>query len=297
MSLKILSFGETLYDCLPAGEFLGGAPCNLAVHAGQCGATACLYSRVGRDERGERARRLLTERGVGDHWLQDDPVRPTGIVKVTLSEQGEPSYDIVADSAWDRIAPPDADGALRLQQARFAMLACGTLAQRSLQSREALRALRRLLPEVPVFYDVNLRAPYTSLEIVRSTLPGVTILKINEDEAVILAEMFQVAPHDPAALFARLQDEFALKVLLLTRGARGAVMVSADDVFESPGLPVKIASTVGAGDALAAVFLCGWLKKKAIPQVLALANQAGAWVASQPGATPPLPDAVRAALS
>lgn len=284
----ILSFGEILWDVVGGREYIGGAPFNLAAHAVRNGLGAELYSRIGRDDRGRRARDEMRRNGVGAAWLQEDPQRPTGWVDVVL-EHGEPTYHIGADAAWDAIEAPFAMHQERLRRSRFRALVCGTLAQRWPTSRHALQRLRALLPEVPVFYDVNLRPPHTSVAIVRETLPGVSVLKVNAGEASVLAQEVWARRLTPQELFQRVREAYGVKVLVLTRGAEGATAVTERGLVESAPVPIKLASAVGAGDAFSAAFLAGWLRQRPLEQTLARANQIGAWVASQPEAVPDYP--------
>lgn len=289
----ILAFGEVLFDYLPTGKYLGGAPCNFAFHARQCGAEVALYSRVGADELGRVARTALLKAGISGQWLQTDAIRATGSVNVVLGEKGEPCYDITSDAAWDAIAAPSEIDSEALRNAGIDALVFGTLAQRSLCSREALIALRRVLPDVPVLYDVNLRAPHTPLDIVRATLPGVTLLKLNEAESDVFAGMLGVARHDIAAMRARLHDEYGIGQLLVSMGPAGCMLASEAGVFSQPAAPAKVLSTVGAGDSMAAVFLCGWLRQVPSTRLLELANKVAGWVTTQEGATPELPQDLR----
>jgi len=285
---RLLAFGEILWDVIGPREFIGGAPFNFAAHAVKCGLAADLYSRIGRDSRGDRARAALASHRVGSDWLQLDSERPTGWVDVEL-ENGQPRYTIGPDAAWDRIAAPDNAAAASLRAAGFQALVCGTLAQRSVANRQALRALRPCLRDVPVFYDVNLRPPHTPLELVQETLPGVTWLKVNVDEAQNLAHALWKTTLSERDFVSRVQREYGVKLVIITRGADGASVLTSDDVVEVRGIPTQLASAVGAGDAFAAAFLAATLTGKSIADALERANRLGSWVASQPGAVPDYP--------
>lgn len=223
--------------------------------------------------------------GISDRWLQVDDALATGRVNVTIGGKGEPAYDIVANSAWDAIEPLLAE-AEALRAAHFDV---GTLAQRSPRSRDTLNVLRKSLPDVPVFYDVNLRFPHTPLETVRATLPGVTLLKLNELECSAIAGMFGFRSGDFGNLYAHLHVNYGIKAVLVTLGPRGCVLVSDEGAQASSPVPARVVSTVGAGDAMAAVFLCGWLRQVPAIPLLALANKVAAWVTTQEGATPWFP--------
>lgn len=288
-SPAVLCFGEILWDRIGDHESLGGAPFNVAAHAARCGLNAQLYSRVGGDARGRRIMDELARFGVGRRWLQQDTGHATGVVEVSLGAAGEPAYEIVSDVAWDFIEPPRLADENELRGAGFAALVCGTLAQRTSKSREALFRLRHLLRETPVFYDINLRMPHTPMERVLATLPGVAWVKVNEAEADGLSRALVGYPLEPADLFEQLSRHFGVTGLLMTRGEHGSVAVTAKQYIECPAPRVKVAATVGAGDALTAVFLAGWLRGWNLVQVLSRANRVAAWVASQTESVPDYP--------
>jgi len=285
----LLAFGEILWDVLPDGEVIGGAPFNVAAHAARCGLRAGLYSRVGQDERGRKARAALARFGVDDRWVQTDAQRPTGWVEVCLDQDGQPEYRITRDVAWDAI---EASGAQGWGGWKFSALVCGTLAQRSPISRAALAQVRRQLPDVPVFYDINLRGTETPWELVRATLPHTSIVKLNEHEAHALEVALGGKAAGTAELFQRLSGEFGVQILLQTEGAAGCRVFSAQGSFHVPGSPVKVVSAVGAGDAFSAAFLATWLRGAPLERAAALANQLGAHVASQRETVPDYPAAL-----
>lgn len=283
--LSLLCFGEVLWDVFPFGEHIGGAAFNLAAHASRCGLRSFLVSRIGNDVRGDRARGEIERRGVDGKFLQVDPERPTGWVGVELRD-GQPTYRIARDVAWDAIEAP-ASGDLR--EEHFAALVCGTLAQRSSASRKALQALRRDLPQVPVFYDVNLRGEETPLDLVRATLPGVRWLKVNEEEARLLAGELFGGDLSARELAAALVAEFGIDTLLLTRGSKGCEIISSEECVTIEARPVPVASAVGAGDAFSAAFLAGVLQGRLLEESARRAASVAEWVVSRPEAIPEYP--------
>ncbi|MES2695653.1 MAG: PfkB family carbohydrate kinase [Verrucomicrobiota bacterium] len=292
-SPRVLAFGEVLWDVYGEGrEFIGGAPFNCAAHAVRCGLEVDFYSRIGTDARGSLARAQLARLGVGERWLQIDPVHRTGWVDVTL-RSGQPSYSIGADAAWDWIEAPSPAAAEAIVTTDYAGLICGTLAQRSPTSRAALRRLRESMPGAVVLYDVNLRPPYTPLDIVRSTLRGVTLLKVNDVEAEQISRAWWDAPFSPETFFSNLAGQFGLQALVLTRGADGASVTTASGTISAPPVATEVVSAVGAGDAFAAAFLAGWLRSQPLPEVLDRANRLGSWVVSQAEAIPDYPPELR----
>ncbi len=233
------------------------------------------------------ARHRLLDLGVSDTWLQVDPTRATGRVNVTLDAAGQPSYAIGADAAWDAIEAPTPPIADELVIENFSALVCGTLAQRSKGNQRALAAIRAILPGVPVFYDVNLRGSETPLATVLQTLPGTTLVKMNEAEMVAIAEKILGRVPPAEDFYSALHDRYGVRVLLCTRGAEGCpVHHEGGDAFTSPVRPVEVVSAVGAGDAFLATFLASWLRGTTLEQAAANANEFGSFVAGEPEAVP-----------
>lgn len=277
----LLSFGEILWDVVGQTEHIGGAPLNLAAHAARLGLAARLYSRIGQDERGRRAREIVRGFGLDDTWLSDDPNRPTGWVDVVLDEKGEPTYSIPEGVAWDAIPAPDVERVEGIDALYF-----GTLSQRSEVSRAALARLRHALPAALVFYDVNLRPPFTSLDLVRASLPDVGILKVNHEELPVLGEYFWGRPLEAEAAFERWHAEFGVKLLLVTMAGQGCLALTPEERVRVAGISTKVVSAVGAGDAFSAAFLAARLAGHELRTCAERANRLGAFVASSPEAVP-----------
>jgi len=292
----VLSFGEILWDVFGDKEVIGGAPFNVAAHLARLGIRSSTYSRVGRDLRGARAMQCVHRFGINDRWLQSDAERPTGWVSITLDRSGQPTFRIGSDTAWDAIEPPTTASVADLRAESFSTIVCGTLAQRSAPSRRALAAIRAALPEVPIFYDVNLRGAETPIERVRDTLPGVAFLKVNEEEAAGLALALFGRGLKDEALFSELRLHYGVRALLCTRGAHGCTVQVEGGSFVSQAAPVKAVSAVGAGDAFSAAFLASWVQGLSLEQATANANVLGAFVAASPETVPEYSDALRAKL-
>lgn len=286
MKPALLSFGEILWDVVGETEHIGGAPLNLAAHAARLGLRPHLYSRVGRDERGRRAREIVRGFGVGDRWLSEDTERPTGWVDVALDGRGEPSYSMPAGVAWDAIPVPDGETIKEIERAEIAALYFGTLSQRGEVSRAALAGLRRALPRALVFYDVNLRPPYTNLDLVRESLAEVGILKVNHEELPVLGEYFWGRAFEAGSAFERWHAEFGVKLLLVTMAGGGCLAIAPGETVRVPGIPTKVVSAVGAGDAFSAAFLAGRLAGRSMRACAEMANRLGGLVASSPEAVP-----------
>ena len=275
---NVVGLGEALFDLLPAGPVLGGAPLNVAVHAQQLGARGVLVSRVGRDALGERLRGEAENRGLDASGLQIDPARPTGTVAVTL-EKGEPRYDITKDVAWDHLEfTPE----LRALADTADAVCFGSLGQRSPRSRETIGRFVESAAKAVRLFDVNLRQDYYSAELLRDSLRRASIVKLNQDELPVVLGLLGMSSLDS------LRVEYGLTHAVLTRGAEGT---SINGVAGEPvRFPVQPdADSVGAGDACSAGVLTGVLRGWPIERTLALANRMGAYVASVPGATPRLP--------
>ncbi len=212
----ILSLGEVLWDLLPSGPQLGGAPANFACHARSLGAEAHLVSCVGNDRLGDDAVRRLAGRGVGVAHVARDPVRPTGTVAVELGADGQPTFGIAADVAWDALAP--AESAFRLSACADA-ICFGSLAQRSPASRQAIEAMvSAAAPDALRIFDVNLRAPFFSEAVIARSLQLANVLKLNESELPVLASQFGLKGTAERQL-EELAGRFGLQVVALTLGA------------------------------------------------------------------------------
>lgn len=291
MTVSVASVGELLWDVFPRGEYLGGAPANLAFHAGQLGARATLYSAVGRDARGERALADLEGRGVRTHRIQRRPERPTGTVLVSFVRE-EPRYAITEDVAWDRMV---LKRSVVDEWRRENVVAFGTLAQRRSDRLatfvERLRELRSY-GSVAAFggagsarpllvYDVNLRPPHTPLTHVEKLLRLADVVKVNEDELATLER--ELGPGmGPGALLAFPN----VQLVAVTRAERGASLHSKHVDLDHPGFPSTGAHPVGAGDAFTAALALALASGASPTEALERANRRAAWVASLPGAMP-----------
>ncbi len=273
-------FGEVLFDQFPDGAaVLGGAPFNVAWHLQAFGARPVFISRVGDDSLGRQIRSAMQSWGMDLAGLQLDSAHPTGRVQVEI-EGGEPHFDILPDQAYDFIdpaaLPPLAGGT---------MLYHGSLA---LRRPEARRAFERLHASVaaPVFVDVNLRAPWWDREVVLDHLGNAEWAKLNEDELVLLAPASAGA--DFMSRAAALQEDRKLSLLIVTRGAQGAmVRTASDEVYEvTPGTGVQVVDAVGAGDAFASVMLLGLLEAWPLDIALRRAQEFASAVVGIRGATP-----------
>jgi fructokinase len=288
----IVGLGEVLWDMLPAGPQLGGAPANFICHARALGADATLISRVGDDELGREIITRLDALGVNTSGIAVDAQRPTGTVGVEL-EAGQPRYIIHENVAWDFIeATPTALAAVRSADA----VCFGALAQRSEVSRCAIRALvSAAAPDALRVCDINLRQHFYSLELIAETLALANVLKLNDAELPVLAALFGLTG-DTRTQLTTLAAKFSLRLVVLTRGAQGSVLFDGTNWSGHPGIDVLVKDAIGAGDSFTAATVLGYLSRWELDRINAFANEVAAFVCSHHGATPPLPETMRAAF-
>jgi fructokinase len=285
----LVCWGELLWDLFPDGPRLGGAAANVAYHAAQLGQPVALVSRVGNDELGARAKRELSTAGVDVSWVQVDADRPTGTVEVEIRD-GEPSYRIASEAAWDRIDWSPELAAL-IGSARA--LCYGTLAQRTPLGSGALSQAFARHPAAGLrVCDLNLRPPFADSSVLETSLAAANVIKLNDTEAQLLCRIFAV----PDAVEWLLQRPNVI-IVAQTRGARGALLASRSERSLTSGHPSKGGDAVGAGDAFTAVLTIELMRGSPLGTVAALANEYAAYVASQPGAMPEVPAAMRERLA
>jgi fructokinase len=286
---------------LPEGPQLGGAPANFAVMAARLGDHAAILSRIGRDELGRKAVERLEPLPADARFLQLDPAQLTGRVTVAF-EGGQPRYTIHQPAAWDFLELTDE----WVQLAERADAICfGSLAQRSRESQQTIQTLVAQSSAACVrIFDVNLRAPFYSCEVIQESLELATVMKMNDAEAPRVLALLGLPTQDEAApgllrlAAERLLEEFpSLQMVAVTRGDHGSLLVKRDEWHEHPGLPVQVADTIGAGDAFTAAMTHYLLRGAGLATLNEAGNCWGAWVASQSGAMPDLPDAARAGIA
>src|SRR4051794_6086918 len=288
----ILGIGELLWDLLPDGPQLGGAPANFAVMAGRLGGHAAVLSRIGRDDLGRQAVGLLDPLPADTEFLQVDPVHETGQVTVAFKE-GQPQFTIHEPAAWDFLEL--SDEWVKLAE-RADAICFGSLAQRSLESRQTIQTLAAQAKAKCVHvFDVNLRAPFYSSEVVQESLELASVVKMNDAEVPLVLGLLGLQAfdaEDPRALRSgagKLLEEFpTLQMVAVTRGGSGSLLVTREACHDHPGVPVKVADTIGAGDAFTAAMTTYMLRGADLATLNEAGNRWGGWVASQSGAMPPL---------
>ena len=285
MERKIVGLGEALWDCLPDGKKLGGAPANFAYHAGQFGFDTLAVSALGEDALGEETIAALEEHKL--NYLMPRIPYPTGTVQVTLDEQGIPTYNIREGVAWDNIPfTPEIEEVAKTCQA----VCFGSLAQRSVVSRETIGKFLDATPSDCVkIFDINLRQSFFTKEIIETSMRRCDILKINDEELVVVSRMFELPDLDEEKRCKQLIKDYNLDILVLTCGTNGSYVFTADKSYYQPTPKVEVADTVGAGDSFTGSFCAALLKGKSIPEAHELAVKVSAFVCTQNGAMPTLP--------
>ncbi len=283
----VIGIGEALFDCLPEGKKLGGAPANFAYMAGQFGLDTMAVSAIGDDELGHEIQRQLGEK----HLNSELAIVPfeTGSVQVTLDAAGIPQYVIKENVAWDNV--PYTDKLKRIAQNTHAVC-FGSLAQRSLTTRQTIKSFLDDMPDdesVLKIFDINLRQNFYSKEVIEESLQKCNILKINDEELTILADMYSwncISFKDQCWI---LLAKYALKMLILTCGTDGSYVFTPGGVSFQPTPKVDVADTVGAGDSFTGSFVASILKGKTVAEAHQRAVEVSAFVCTQDGAMPVLP--------
>lgn len=286
MPKKIAAFGELLWDLLPAGKVLGGAPANFIYRINSFGDHGTLLSKVGNDKAGKDAREAIRRLGLSDENIQTDYEFPTGSVKVKIDENGNPDFNITTDVAYDHIeinyemidAFSEAD-----------CVCFGTLVQRYGISKNTLRELIHESPDVVKFLDINLRKKCYTAASVEESLRMANILKTNDEELLITKELLGLKSVNLKDLAKEALETFDLEIILCTLGSNGAFCLTREDAFHyDPGYQISLGDTVGSGDAFSAGFVHYYMNGHPIDEALRFGNAAGAMIATTTGATAPV---------
>ena len=283
----VVGMGEALWDVLPEGKKIGGAPANFAYHVSQFGLPSCVVSAVGDDALGKEITENFTSKGL-NQLIAEVPY-PTGTVQVEIDPAGVPQYEIKENVAWDNI-PYTA----RLEQLaeRTKAVCFGSLAQRNVVSRNTINRFFDAMPRTAdslVVFDVNLRQGFYNKEIICNSMKRCNILKINDEELVTVSRMFGYPGIDLQDKCWILLGKYNLKMLILTCGINGSYVFTPGNVSFQPTPKVEVADTVGAGDSFTAAFIASILKGKSVQEAHSLAVQTSAYVCTKKGAMPMLP--------
>ena len=281
----VVGLGELLWDILPTGEAqLGGAPANFVYMTTLLGDCGTIASRIGDDSLGHEALDRWEQANVNVTHVQLDPDHPTGTARVQLDDKGNPAYTIVEDVAWDYLefSPDWQELAARADAVCF-----GSLGQRSLVSRDAIRSfLTATRAQTLIVFDLNLRKPFYSAEALSASLALSDIAKLNTEELRTVVELLNLGGGGDKDSARRLLRHHDLQMVCVTRGDRGSLLVTESASVEHPGFRVDVADTIGAGDAFSAALVRHYLRGESLERISDAANRLAALVATQVGATP-----------
>jgi fructokinase len=280
MRKKILCIGEILWDSMPSGLFLGGAPFNVAYHLNNLGGEIFIISRVGDDDLGKEAVKRAAHAGVSTELIQTDDILPTGFVEVELGANGIPEYNIKKPAAWDKITP-ETDVINHAKSADAIVF--GTLAQRTETTRNTIMQIGKA--DCLKVLDLNFRFPHVTRHIAEQSLKMADMVKMNHEELEHLQAWFGLSGDFKEAVF-QISETFSISTICVTKGAEGAVLWADGEFSERKGCNVTVADTVGSGDAFLAVIVSGTLAGLPPEKLLDYSNRLGAFVATQQGATP-----------
>lgn len=283
----VVGMGEALWDMLPEGKKIGGAPANFAYHVSQFGLSSCVVSAIGDDSLGKEIIENFASKGLNHHIAQVP--YPTGTVQVDIDQAGIPQYEIKENVAWDNI-PYTAH--LEALAENTKAVCFGSLAQRSVVSRNTINRFLDAMPQTDdtlIVFDINLRQGFYNKEILCNSMKRCNILKINDEELILVSRMFGYPGIDLQDKCWILLGKYNLKMLILTCGINGSYVFTPGHVSFQPTPQVEVADTVGAGDSFTAAFIASLLKGKSVTEAHHLAVQTSAYVCTQNGAMPLLP--------
>lgn len=286
MKNTIIGIGELLWDVFPERKVMGGAPANFAYHVSQFGYNGYAVSAIGEDLLGKEILSTLEEKKL--NYLVDTTDYPTGTVQVTLTGAGVPEYEICENVAWDNI--PFTARAENL--AKNTQVACfGSLAQRNSVSRETIRKYLQAMPSDSLkIFDINLRQHFYSKELIHESLLLSNMLKLNDDEVKIIGGYYDGEYTSEQDFCLKLLEKYSLQVLILTKGTDGSFVFTPKETSYQATPKVHVADTVGAGDSFTAAFISSYLQGNRIADAHQLAVEVSAYVCTQHGAMPRLPD-------
>ncbi len=280
--MKVLAFGEILWDIIEGENHLGGAPFNFAAHVVKCGGESAIISAVGDDQLGKLAIEEARMLGVDVSLIATLPDKPTGTVDVFLKD-GQPDYTIHEEVAFDAIARPDVK---RIQNNSFDVFYFGSLAQRDSKTRESLQWILDTVKFKHVFYDINIRKNYFSKEIVEYSLRHCTVFKINDAEAQTISNLFYNRFLSIEDFAKKIAQDFKLEVIIITAADKGCYILK-DNVFTHVSAEIiKLVDAVGAGDSFSAAFMTSYFKNNDEKKAALIANKVGGFVAGSRGAIP-----------
>lgn len=283
---KILSCGEVLWDLFPSGARFGGAPANFACHASILGGKVSMLSGVGNDARGDEALSILGRFHVDTSLIQRIANAPTGSVGICLDDPTRPAFEIHTNSAWDNIAwTPE----LHTRITEVDAVYFGTLGQRGERSRQTIQQAIQTAKSLGILrvLDVNLRKPFYDAELLRDSIAQASVLKLSDEELREVAAACHIdSDAAPEIVLQQFLTQFKLDLVVMTRGAKGAILVSPTELIEQPGIPTVVRDTVGAGDSFTAALVVGLLRGDALTTIARTACETASAVCGHDGAVP-----------
>jgi fructokinase len=288
---KLIGLGEVLWDCFPDGNRPGGATSNVAFQATQLGCEGFVVSRVGDDEPGRELTSFLAKQGLNVDAVQVDYEKSTGSVTVEITGAGQHRFIIHEDVAWDRL---EFTSELRQVMASADAVCFGSLAQRSPGSRETIqRCLFETRDDCLIVFDVNIRQHFFDRIGIERSLQAADIVKLNDDESDLLADLLEIKAADEAGRAAEIRTRFGVDLVCVTKGGAGCILSSAEETVCVAGVTIDVVDTVGAGDAFTAALITSQLEGWSLQASAEFANRVGALVASSAGAMPDLTEEFR----
>ncbi len=282
----MVGLGEVLWDILPSGKVLGGAPANFAYMTNVLGDEGIVASRIGNDELGREACRVMQSLGLNMSYLQQDNEQETGTAAVSIDPAGQPNFTIKELAAWDFLQWTAEWEDL---SSRADVICFGSLAQRSPGSAVVVESfLQTARPKSLRIFDVNLRQSFYDQDVLGKSLRYAHIVKLNDQELHQVSRLLNLGVGTEETLAKRLLNEYGLLLVCITRGALGSILVSESQTVQHGGFRVKIADAIGAGDAFTACLAHYYLRGHSLEDLSELANRFASWVATQRGATPPI---------
>lgn len=282
-----VGLGEILWDLLPSGKVLGGAPANFAYQLNSLGIISYPVSAVGNDDLGDEIINSLNSNSLPTDYIQKNNSYPTGTVEVELDGSGKPVYTIHQNVAWDNV---EFDDKLRELAANCDAVCFGSLAQRSWTSRKTIIEYLSNTSENSIrVFDINLRQMYYSEEIINICLKSATILKLNDDELTVISDMLGYSG-DEEYMLSKIQKDFKLDIISYTKGGDGSLLILPDKSSFQKSEEVEVVDTVGAGDAFTAGLVYGLLNELELEHTHIIANRLATYVCSKKGATPKISD-------
>ncbi len=287
MNNTVVGLGEILWDVFPERKVLGGAPANFAYHVSQFGYNGYAVSAVGDDLLGKEILESLAQKNL--NYLIETTDFPTGTVKVTLNKNGIPQYEICENVAWDNI--PFTAKTENLAKIT-GTVSFGSLAQRNNVSRESVKKFLAAMPADSLkIFDINLRQHFYTQELIDESLKLSNMLKINDEEVVVVSRLFGMKEDNEQDVCKQLLSDYNLDIVILTKGTEGSFVFTPKETSYQPTPKVHVADTVGAGDSFTAAFVASYMHGERITDAHQLAMEVSAYVCTQHGAMPKLPDA------